>query len=43
MSAATALKILKVVSSNDVSIKVFRNSHYVKSSKENIPVKHVCQ
>ena len=43
MPAATSLKILKAVSSTDVSIKVFIGSHYVKSGKENIPVKHVCQ
>ena len=43
VSAATTLKILKAVSSNDVSIKVFRSLYYVKSGKENIPVTHVCQ
>ena len=41
VSGATTLKVLKAVWSNDVSIKVFGSLHYVKSGKENIPVKHV--
>ena len=28
---------------NDVSIKVLGGLHHIKSGKENIPAKHVCQ